>query len=373
MNKKELWYDLRGLSDMEEQKKLPVVFNQDYTGVMIDKYKDVSKWSKRVKILFMVDEKNLDSAKKMIKDFGKNREVIIFSYDENLIKMFKNVQVGICGTVNDKDSMDRIVDLSSTYKNIIVEFESETNIPLELILAYSQINNVNICKIVNCSDAGWNAAMTMEMGSHYILIKTKDVKEIIEARNKFNKFNQETLHIEPLKIKELTHLSMGDRVCIDTTSLLDKNEGILIGSTSYGGILVSSETHFLPYMDLRPFRVNAGALHSYVWCADGKTKYLSELKAGDEVLAVHSDGSARIVNVGRVKSERRPMLLIKAQSKSGQEVNVIVQDDWHIRILCVDGSVKNSTLLKPGDEVAGYICKPGRHMGVKIEESITEK
>ena len=309
----------------------------------------------------------------MVKEFGKNREIIMFSSDEKLIKTFKNVQTGIYGVVNDKESMDRIVDLSSTYKNIIVEFEGDTNIPLELILAYSQINNANICKIVNRSIAGWNAAMTMEMGSHSILIKTKDISEIVDARNRFNKFNQEKVYIESLKIKEITHLSMGDRVCIDTTSLLDKDEGILIGSTSYGGVLVSSETHFLPYMDLRPFRVNAGALHSYVWCGNGKTRYLSELKAGDEVLAVHSNGNSRLVNVRRVKVERRPMLLIKAEAKCVQEVNVIVQDDWHIRILCVDGTVKNSTLLKPGDEIAGYICKPGRHMGVKIEESITEK
>lgn len=45
-------------------KNLPVAFNQNYTGVMIDEFKDVSKWSKRVKILFMVNENNIDSAKK---------------------------------------------------------------------------------------------------------------------------------------------------------------------------------------------------------------------------------------------------------------------------------------------------------------------
>lgn len=45
-------------------KKFPVAFNQNYTGVMIDEFKDVSKWSKRVKILFMVNENNIDSVKK---------------------------------------------------------------------------------------------------------------------------------------------------------------------------------------------------------------------------------------------------------------------------------------------------------------------
>lgn len=32
-------------------KNLPVAFNQNYTGVMIDEFKDVSKWSKRIKIV----------------------------------------------------------------------------------------------------------------------------------------------------------------------------------------------------------------------------------------------------------------------------------------------------------------------------------
>lgn len=33
---------------------------------------------------------------------------------------------------------------------------------------------------------------------------------------------------------------------------------------------------------IRPFRVNAGPVHSYALLADGRTKYLSELCAGDQ-------------------------------------------------------------------------------------------
>lgn len=36
----------------------------------------------------------------------------------------------------------------------------------------------------------------------------------------------------------------------------------------------------------RPFRVNAGPVHSYALLADGSTKYLSELAAGDQVCRV---------------------------------------------------------------------------------------
>lgn len=33
----------------------------------------------------------------------------------------------------------------------------------------------------------------------------------------------------------------------------------------------------------RPFRINAGPVHSYTLLADGSTKYLAELEAGDQV------------------------------------------------------------------------------------------
>ena len=46
---------------------------------------------------------------------------------------------------------------------------------------------------------------------------------------------------------------------------------MLIGSTSQGGILACPEVFFLPYMELRPFRVNAGGVHSYVYAMNDRT------------------------------------------------------------------------------------------------------
>ena len=65
----------------------------------------------------------------------------------------------------------------------------------------------------------------------------------------------------------------------------------------------------------RPFRVNAGAVHAYVLLPEGKTKYLSELKAGDEVLVVRHDGATSVAYVGRNKIERRPLMLVEAEAQ----------------------------------------------------------
>jgi len=62
----------------------------------------------------------------------------------------------------------------------------------------------------------------------------------------------------------------------------------------------------------RPFRINAGPVHSYVLMGDGSsTRYLSELTAGDEVLVYDArTGQSRSVAVGRLKVEVRPCVMV---------------------------------------------------------------
>lgn len=56
-----------------------------------------------------------------------------------------------------------------------------------------------------------------------------------------------------------------------------------------------------------------GPVHSYVAVPGGKTCYLSELKAGKEVLVVNQNGQQRTAIVGRVKIETRPLVLVEAK------------------------------------------------------------
>jgi 3-amino-4-hydroxybenzoic acid synthase len=138
-------------------------------------------------------------------------------------------------------------------------------------------------------------------------------------------------------------------------------------------ILCVSETHPLPYMPTRPFRVNAGAIMSYTLADHEHTRYLSELEAGGTVLAVGADGRTRRVTVGRVKIESRPLLSVDAVAGSGERVNLIVQEDWHVRVLGPGATVLNSTELRPGDEVLGYLPGRQRHVGYPIDELCYEQ
>ena len=53
---------------------------------------------------------------------------------------------------------------------------------------------------------------------------------------------------------------------------------MIIGSTSGGGIFVCSETHYLPYMNLRPFRETQVQSIPMFGLPDHAAEYLSDLK-----------------------------------------------------------------------------------------------
>jgi 3-dehydroquinate synthase II len=127
-----------------------------------------------------------------------------------------------------------------------------------------------------------------------------------------------------------------------------------------------------PYVSQRPFRVNAGAVHAYVQVPGGRTRYLSELEAGDEVLAVNHEGQADIAVVGRVKIEKRPLLLVTAEA-AGRTLTTVLQNAETIRLTAPDGSPVSVVDLKVGHEILVVLEEGGRHFGHKIEESIVEQ
>ena len=157
------------------------------------------------------------------------------------------------------------------------------------------------------------------------------------------------------------------------TTLISPTEGLLVGSTSQGGILCCPEVFFLPYMELRPFRVNAGAVHSYVYNSGNRTDYMTELRAGSPVTLVDLHGRTRKATVGRVKTEVRPLRLIEVEFPGNKTVNVIMQDDWHVRVFSEQGGPLNITELKPGDKVLGLVSEMGRHVGISVDEQIVER
>jgi len=165
---------------------------------------------------------------------------------------------------------------------------------------------------------------------------------------------------------------LGDRVCVDLTSLLEDGEGLLVGSTAGSLALVHAETAGSDFIAARPFRVNAGAVHSYLLGPGGKTAYLSELAAGSPVLAVQRSGTSRTLTVGRVKIERRPHLILHWASPNGP-ASAAVQNAETIRLVRPDGSATPVTELRPGDAILVHHGAAARHTGLAVSEAVQER
>ncbi len=164
----------------------------------------------------------------------------------------------------------------------------------------------------------------------------------------------------------------GDRVCVDTTSMFRDGEGLLVGSTARSFCLVHAETIESEYVRARPFRVNAGAVHSYLYSPGGKTRYLSELSAGTNVLAIHPDGVHRVLTVGRAKIERRPHLLVRWETADGQTGNAVLQNAETIRLVRPGGKVVSVTALKKNDKILVHNESAARHFGMPVDEHLEE-
>jgi len=298
----------------------------------------------------------------------------VMSDDQELLELAKQKKLKTCifFPVEGREALERSWQEASKYDYVLVDFDLPTNIPLELIIARLQHGKTILLKKVESFEDMEVVFGVMEQGSDGVLLSTTDISEIVKVNNYLSKGYTDKIELHPLKVNEVRHIGMGMRSCIDTTGLMTQDEGMIVGSTSAGGIFVCSETHFLPYMNLRPFRVNAGAVHSYIWMPENTAEYITDLAAGSKVLCVNTKGETRTLTVGRIKTEVRPLLLISGEA-AGSKLNVIVQDDWHIRLMGADGKPKNATMIQPGDELLAYVCEPGRHVGIKVDETIIER
>ena len=121
-----------------------------------------------------------------------------------------------------------------------------------------------------------------------VVLQTEQQQDVIEVAQALKATRREAL--SEASVTEIVYEGLGDRACVDLCENLKPGEGMLVGSFSRGLFLVHSECEESAYINSRPFRVNAGPVHSYVLMPNNRTAYLSELKAGDEVLVVDPQG-----------------------------------------------------------------------------------
>jgi 3-dehydroquinate synthase II len=253
-------------------------------------------------------------------------------------------------------------------KIVVLKMLDWTIIPIENLLAR---RGKNIMVQVENSKQAKLMVEILEKGVDGVVLNTTNINEIKKTAEIIHGISEKIALVEAT-ITATKQLGMGDRACLDTCTQMTLGEGMLVGNTASGFFLVHSESIDNPYVASRPFRVNAGAVHAYTLVAGGKTKYLADLKAGDEVLLVDFKGKTQTAYLGRNKIEKRPMLLIEAEAE-GMPISLVMQNAETIRLVGPDGKAVSITNLKPGDKVLGHIEKAGRHFGIKVDETLIER
>ncbi|XP_024007658.1 uncharacterized protein LOC18012585 isoform X2 [Eutrema salsugineum] len=268
-------------------------------------------------------------------------------------------------------------------ENIVLDFLYWKSIPAENLVAALQGSEKTVFAVSNTASEAKLYLEALEHGLGGIVLKTQDVEAVLDLKEYFDKRNEEsdTLSLTEATITRVQMVGMGDRVCVDLCSLMRPGEGLLVGSFARGLFLVHSECMESNYIASRPFRVNAGPVHAYVAVPGEKTCYLSELRTGREVIVVDQKGKQRTAVVGRVKIEKRPLILVEAKLSAKEEemsFSIILQNVETVALVTphqVNSSRETAvpvTSLKPGDQVLIRLQGGARHTGIEIQEFIVE-
>ncbi|MEW5302255.1 MAG: hypothetical protein WDW36_005057 [Sanguina aurantia] len=269
-------------------------------------------------------------------------------------------------------------------------------IPAESLIALSMSTSVSgttagprLFAAVNSAAEARAMLEALEGGTAGVLLRCEDPSQVRElAAYVAERATQTALRHTYARatVTRVTPLGSGHRVCVDTVCTLKPGEGMLVGSFACGLFLVGCECEESGYVGSRPFRVNAGPVHSYVLLPNSRTGYLGELCSGSEVVVADVEGRSRSVLVGRAKVESRPLVLVEARVSgdgegAGSSVSIMLQNAETVTLLGPQSQDMASTSwrsisvaqLTIGDQVYVLMQPPARHVGTVIDEHIVEK
>jgi 3-dehydroquinate synthase II len=258
-------------------------------------------------------------------------------------------------------------------------------IPLENLVAAADQTSTKLAATISNSDQLQGATFALQRGVDALILPDDEgiwrvAQQLAAQRLSDSGGVNESSSVVMTESPELIELQvlsvetggMGDRVCVDLVQMLEIGEGVLVGSSAALLALVHGETLSSQFVPPRPFRINAGPVHSYILMADSSTKYLSELVAGDEVLVVSSTGS-RAVAVGRLKIEPRPLLLVRFNNVQFGEGQLFLQQAETVRLVLNLEKTVSVTHLEAGMNILGAAGTAGRHIGQAISGDVEEK
>jgi 3-dehydroquinate synthase II len=252
---------------------------------------------------------------------------------------------------------------------VLVEWANERVLPLETLVA-ARTRPDTLWAITDRVEDVPVFLGALEHGADHVILRVESAEQIDRLEAILEGIAPPLLWVEA-EVRAIRPAGLGDRVIVDTTSLLEPDEALGVGSSAALLLAIASEATGSRFTRPRPFRVNAGAAHQYVLLGNGETRYLSELVAGDAVVVAVPGRPGRIVRVGRIKIERRPLAHITVHH-AGREYTTFPQEAETVRLLTTEGA-RSTGELRVGHRVHALALPAARHLGHAVHERIEER
>ena len=313
-------------------------------------------------------------------------ESALFACEDGRILDEESRPVGVHVDIEDAEGQEAARSLVGMVNWLVLTTGDWQMIPLENLVAVSQGSGTRLVARIDRKNTARGAAFALETGVDALLLPADDAEIWAEAQDiaaerlslqskaSESAYEQGQSELTEVEVISIEDGGVGDRVCIDLTSQLAIGEGLLVGSAASAMLLVHGETIESDFVPPRPFRVNAGAVHAYVQMADGTTKYLCELLAGDEVHVCDSQGNLRSAIVGRLKIESRPFLIVRFRhSESGIIGQTFLQQAETVRLVSSQQEMPSVTGLSKGNMLLGMVGTSARHIGKNVFSHAEER
>jgi len=345
----------------------------------------------------------------------------VFHVDGNQLKntIDKSV-VGAVVRIKDSSGQEQALAALGSVEWVLVEIEESYElswqmIPAENIIAAAQSTGTKLAFAVKKAADVAGLAKALELGVDALCISTESGnddpdlwKTAIQARRERNseanqassgsgskgsKQQEPEIVVGSCWRRDTKGTVLADRICVDLVQKLRPEEGCWVGSSAKIMALVLSEAASSQFVPTRPFRVNAGPVHSYILLGDGvSTKYLCELQPSDQVMVYNTQTeSSKPVAVGRLKEEIRPCVLVELEAESGDDpdkqvgsrgqvflqqaetVRLAQPSSGFIRVTDLDAQTNNNGMGVNKEPLLLRVMTIGTHVGKMYTGKVEER
>src|SRR6266571_7684906 len=148
-----------------------------------------------------------------------------------------DAEVGRLATIRLAKDEPLVRAMRGATKHVVVRLNPWKVIPLENLIAYFQGSGTRLLVEVHDVAQAKLVFETMEVGADGIFLTPSSPGEVRAVRDLLESFPH-NIPLVRARITSVRSVGLGDRVCVDTCSLLRSGEGMLVGNSSTGLFLI---------------------------------------------------------------------------------------------------------------------------------------